>query len=265
MKKIKLKGGKLSLLTDESWGEGRRRRRNKGSARPPLNKATLAPVIARLQIGATLRSQSIALGYKGDNELRAALREMLGEDGYKNILKSKRSEPPQARVRARDKKLPVLDGAKLKWRKSDATRVFAAKRMRAIKAQARDVSAATPFGKALAREYQEMRAIVKQPTVNRWHCKQVPAHEPRIRKVQTKDGSIDVADTGLPITVYVSPKGREYVRASPLEHADLIIAYPDGLRIRLARWQKSSQFRQSSKAIEAHERALAHHKRKTNA
>jgi hypothetical protein len=273
MKKIKLQQG------DFSFGEGWDVPKAKSKPAAPsnavqrlvksrLDKKALQPVIERLQGGATLRSQSNALGYSGDNELRAALRALLGQDGYKALVKQRAPGggiAPAVRVHAQDKKLPVLNGAKLKWRHSDAILIFAKQRCHAIKEQAKGIASNTPLAHALAREFKEMKAMLAEPRENAWHYKQVPRHEPKIRNVALKDGNEKVLDTGQPVTLFISPKGRTYVKASPLEHAHLIIKYPEGTTIRLARWEQSSQYRTSQRAIKLHEQALTHHRRKEDA
>lgn len=261
--KIKLKGALAFDAFDSTTGRTKKNEpvRHGRMPRSVIDKKKLKQVVENMKGGATLRSQSIACGFKGDNELRAALRSLLGQEGYKSILTAKRvTVSPRDRVRVSDAKVPVLDGKKLKWRKSDAIMIYAAKRCREIQKQARDVVAQTPFGKALAREYLDMRAIVKQKTVGRWHCRQVASHAPEIHKIKIDDGLYEVRDNGL-ITLYVSPKGREYVKASPMESADLILKYPD-FRVRLARWQQSAKGKKATKAIARHEKALQHHRRK---
>lgn len=153
----------------------------------------------------------------------------------------------------------------LKWRKSDAIIDYAKAQCIQVSKKLEELRAERHTPKhyivSLKRELEEMRAIAKQKKDNRWHWKQVPEHEPKIRKVQIKDrngdkAQLEVKDTGTPILILVSPKGNEYVVAGTYEAADLILEQSDGSRKRLIRWKKSAQYAKHSKAMERHEEQL---------
>lgn len=162
-----------------------------------------------------------------------------------------------------DRKVKVLRAEKLKWRKSDAIIDYAKRRVvelvRKIKSMPKDT--AKHFMRTLHRELDEMRKLAKTKKDNRWHWRSEAEHEPRVRKVEIKDGNgdkatLDVQDTGQQIPIYVSPKRNEYVAAAPDEVADLIIQRKDGTRTRLIRWAKSKRYRKASQAKERHEQDL---------
>lgn len=234
----------------------------------------IADALTAWKAGTALAKLAGDLGMRRKQLKRAFVKLLGGKDkftearaagaGGRGDFGGKRGGGRQAAPPVDDSKVKVLRADKLKWRKSDFIIDYAKQQCVALvqKLKEFDTTRAKHYRRSLERELEEMRAIAKSKKDDRWHYRQEPEHEPKPRKVEVKEkgktvGHSTIMDTGTPIPVYISPKGNEYVRAKDTEPADLILESDRlGTRVRLIRWQKSSMYRKSSKAIEQHEKDL---------
>jgi hypothetical protein len=154
-----------------------------------------------------------------------------------------------------DSKVPRIEMRKVLWRPPDTIVAYARKQLPTLVQrlrQARRDKSRREF-KALYVEYEHLKETIIKSKKKRWHTRREQQHEPRVLKLDNGD---QVLDTGTPIEIYVSPKGRSYVRAEPAEPASLLLVRGSGEVIRLVRWEKSIAHSKQSKRLAVHEETL---------
>lgn len=170
-----------------------------------IAKEKLHAIVERLRSGASaLIKESQGLGFSHNGPLRAALKGLLGTDGYDELMRGKRPTTRSGtaiasmpdRPRPDDTGLPLIQG----------------------------------MGKS---EGWSWRYVSE-------HEQQVVDIE--IKEGKTVVGKAQVRDSGDKLIVAVSPDGKEYIRARDYEKADLLRVDPllkSSPPIRFVEWEKS--------------------------
>lgn len=84
------KGEKVIMSTVASENAPRPKPASATKKKGPVSEADAKKALAAIKAGSSLIAQSHVLGFKGNNELRAALRKLLGREAYDKLMSTRR-------------------------------------------------------------------------------------------------------------------------------------------------------------------------------